>query len=212
MTRLKIEIVSDVACPWCPIGYRLLQQAMETLAAEDFTFDVVWRPFELAPDMPVGGTEIVPHLAQKYGRGESEIIASQRQIMAVAEALGLDFTGALKRRAVNTFDAHRVLMWAGEQGRQTECALALFDAYFGRAENPADPAVLRRAAAQSGLEADGVDEILSSDRYADAVRREEQDILRARIQAVPTFMVDGKPLLQGAQEPEAFVRALRKAA
>lgn len=212
MSRLRIDIVSDVACPWCPIGFRLLQRAMAALEEEGFRFDITWQPFELAPDMPADGGEIVPHLARKYGRGASDIIASQQHIMATAEALGLDFRGALERRAVNTFDAHRVLMWAGEQGHQTECALALFDAYFGRAENPSDPAVLRRAAEQAGLDADGVDRILSSDRYADAVRREERRILEAGIQAVPTFMVDGKPLLQGAQDPETFVAALRKAA
>ncbi|MEO6971618.1 MAG: DsbA family protein [Chthoniobacterales bacterium] len=103
-------------------------------------------------------------------------------------------------------------MWAGEQGHQTEFALALFDAYFGKAENPSDPAVLRRVAANLGLDTQAVNEILTSDRYAEAVRQQEQSVQRAGIHAVPTFMVGGKPLIQGAQAPETFASALREIA
>ena len=209
MTKLKIDIVSDVACPWCPIGYRRLEVAMQELASEGLTFEVAWRPFELAPDMPGEGEEIVPHLVRKYARSEAEVIASQQQLIAAARALGLDFGGALRRRAVNTFDAHRVLTWAGEQGCQTEFALALFDAYFGKAENPASPAVLRRVAASLRLDTDVVDEILASDRYAEDVRAQEQSVQRAGIRAVPSFMVDGVLLVQGAQTPAVFAEALR---
>lgn len=212
MTKLKIDIVSDVACPWCPIGYKRLEAAMQELAKEGLTFEVAWCPFELAPDMPTEGEQIVPHLVRKYGRSTAETIASQQHIMAAAQALGLDFSGALRRLAVNTFDAHRVLAWAGEQGRQTEFALALFDAYFGKAENPANPAVLRRVAGTLGLDTDVVDAILASDRYAEDVRTHEQSVQRAGIHAVPTFMVDGVPLIQGAQTPAAFADALREVA
>ncbi|HET7308169.1 MAG TPA: DsbA family oxidoreductase [Gammaproteobacteria bacterium] len=212
MSEMKIDIVSDVACPWCPIGYKRLEVAMQELAAEGLAFEVEWRPFELAPDMPAEGEEIVPHLVRKYGRSASELMASQEQIIAAARELGLNFDGALRRRAVNTFDAHRVLVWAGEQGRQTEFALALFDAYFGRAENPADPAVLRRIAANLGLDAGAIDEIVTGDRYAEAVRRQEQTIHRAGIHAVPTFMIGGEPLIQGAQPPAVFASVLRQVA
>lgn len=212
MTKLKIDIVSDVACPWCPIGYKRLEAAMRELAKEGLAFEVTWHPFELAPDMPSEGEEIVPHLVRKYGRSAAEVIASQQQIIAAAQELGLDFGGALKRRAVNTFDAHRVLTWAGEQGHQTEFALALFDAYFGKADNPASPAVLRRVAETLGLDTDVVDDILASDRYAEDVRAQERNVQRAGIHAVPTFMVDGVPLIQGAQAPAAFADALREVA
>lgn len=212
MRKLKIDIVSDVACPWCPIGYKRLEAAMRELAKDDLSFEVEWHPFELAPEMPAEGEAIVPHLVHKYGRSADEVIASQQHIVEAAQALGLDFGGALKRRAVNTFDAHRVLMWAGEQGRQTGFALALFDAYFGKAENPADPGVLKRVAANLGLDTETVTAILASDRYADAVRQQEQSVQRAGIQAVPTFMVGDEPLIQGAQPSAAFARALRQVA
>lgn len=212
MTKLKIDIVSDVACPWCPIGYKRLEAAMQELACEGLTFEVAWRPFELAPDMSGEGEEIVPHLVRKYARSEAEVIASQQDIIAAARALGLNFDGALRRRAINTFDAHRVLTWAAEQGCQTEFALALFDAYFGKAENPASPAVLRRVAAGLGLDTDVVDEILASDRYAAEVRAQEQSVQRNGIRAVPTFMVGGEPLIEGAQTPAAFAGALREVA
>jgi predicted DsbA family dithiol-disulfide isomerase len=211
MTKLKIDIVSDVACPWCPIGYKRLEAAMQELASEGLAFEVAWRPFELAPDMPSEGEEIVSHLVRKYGRSAAEVVASQQQIVAAARALGLDFDGALRRRAVNTFDAHRVLTWAAEQGRQTEFALALFDVYFGKAENPASPAVLRRVAGTLGLDPDVVDQILASDRYAGDVRTQEQSVQRAGIRAVPTFLVAGALLIQGAQTPAVCADALRKA-
>jgi len=102
MTKLKIDIVSDVACPWCPIGYERLEAAMQELASDGLAFEVAWRPFELAPDMPSEGEEIVPHLVRKYGRSAAEVVASLQQIIAAARALDLDFDGALRRRAVNT--------------------------------------------------------------------------------------------------------------
>lgn len=212
MAKLKIDIVSDVACPWCPIGYKRLEAAMGELAEEDLAFEVEWHPFELAPDMPAEGEEIVPHLVRKYGRSAAEMVAAQEHIIAAARELGLDFDGALKRRAVNTFDAHRVLMWAREQGRQTEFTLALFDAYFGKAENPASQGVLRRTAESLGLDPAVVDEILVSDRYAEAVREQEQGFQRANIHAVPTFIVNQTFLVSGAQEPRVFANALRRAA
>jgi predicted DsbA family dithiol-disulfide isomerase len=212
MPKLKIDIVSDVACPWCPIGYKRLEAAMQTLAKEGLGFDVEWQPFELAPEMPAEGEAIVPHLVRKYGASAAEMRAAQERIMAAAVELGLDFSGALERRAVNTFDAHRVLMWAWEQGRQTEFALALFAAYFGRAENPATPEVLRATAESLGLDAAAVDGILASDRYALDVRDRERKFQRAGIHSVPTFVVDRRYLISGAQPAAVLVDALRQAA
>lgn len=197
MTKLKIEIISDVACPWCPIGYKRLELAMQELTAEGVITEVVWRPFELAPDMPAAGEEIVPHLVRKYGHSAEQVIASQQHIIATATELGLNFSGALQRRAVNTFDAHRVLTWAEEQGCQTEFSLALFDAYFGRAENPSDAKVLRRIAAALQLDTAAVDEILTSDRYAAEVRAHEERVHSIGVHAVPTFMAAGQLLAQG---------------
>ncbi len=210
--KMTIDIVSDVACPWCAIGYKRLQLALHALAADGLAFDVAWRPFQLAPDMPPEGEAIVPHLVRKYGRSEADVEASQRQIIDVATQLGLDFSGALERRAVNTFDAHRVLAWAGGQGCQTAFALALFDAYFGKAENPASPTVLKRVAGDLGLDVATVAEIIASDRYAAEVRDGEAAAASANIHAVPTFLLDGVILAQGAQPPEVFASVLRQTA
>lgn len=212
MTKLKIEIISDVACPWCPIGYKRLEPALQALAEEGLTVEIVWRPFELAPGMPAAGEAIVPHLVQKYGRSPEEVIASQQHIIATATELGLNFAGALQRRAVNTFDAHRVLVWAEEQGCQTAFSLALFEAYFGRAENPSDAQVLRKIAESLQLDTDAIDQILNSDRYAETVRAQERRVHGLGIHAVPTFMTAGRLLAQGAQSTAALAAALRAAA
>lgn len=211
MQTVRIDIVSDIACPWCAIGYRRLQQAMQSLAGE-LDFELEWHPFELNPDMPPEGEDIIEHLARKYGTTEADMVAAQEHIMEAARALDLNFDGALKRQANNTFDAHRVLTWAREQGLQTEFKLALFDAYFGRAENPSDPAVLRRVAVRLGLNPDQVDNILQGERYARTVRDEEEQFRQAGISAVPAFIVNRQYLISGAQEPDVLVDALRKIA
>lgn len=212
MKTLKIDIVSDLACPWCPIGYRHLVAAMEMLAADGLTFAIEWQPFQLAPDMPAEGADIIPHLVRKYGASAAEMEAAQRRIMVAAADVGLNFSGTLKRRAVNTFDAHRVLMWAHEQGRQTEFALALFTAYFGRAENPAAPDVLRAAAIGLGLDPAAIEALLSSDCYAREVRTREQRFRQLAIHSVPTFLVGGNPVISGAQPSPTMADALRRAA
>lgn len=212
MPKIKIDIVSDVVCPWCPIGFRRLQAAMRELSGQGIDFEIEWQPFELAPDMPNEGEGIVVHLARKYNRSEAETVEAQKHIMATARELGLDYGKALERRAVNTFNAHRVLLWAGEQGRQSEFALALFDAYFGQAKNPADAHVLSRVADALGLDSAVVAEILASDHYAEAVRDRERFFRRMGIHSVPTFIVDRTFLVTGAQEPQVLADVLRRAA
>nr|WP_251040949.1 MULTISPECIES: DsbA family oxidoreductase [unclassified Halomonas] len=165
MQKVRIDLVSDVACPWCAIGYRRLEQALEIVDGE-IDVELVWQPFELNPDMPPEGEPILEHLCRKYGKDAASMAQSQREIMAVAEELGLNFRGALERRANNTFAAHRVLAWAGTQSLETSLQLALFDAYFGEAKNPADPAVLREKAIKVGLDGDTAEGIARSDQYA----------------------------------------------
>ena len=209
MQTLRVDIVSDIACPWCAIGYKRLEQAMEQMDGE-IAFEIEWHPFELNPDAPPGGEDILAHLCQKYGRSEAEMMESQRELMEIADGLGLDFSGALERRSVSTFDAHRVLEWARDKGCRTELELALFDAYFGRAEDPSDPAVLHRIAESLGLDADEVDAIVASDRFADSVREEQARYTRAGVTAVPAFIINDRYLISGAQEPEALAAAFRK--
>ncbi|MEX0607186.1 MAG: DsbA family oxidoreductase, partial [Halofilum sp. (in: g-proteobacteria)] len=203
MQNLRIDLVSDVACPWCAIGYRRLEQALATLAGE-VDVELVWQPFELNPDMPPEGEPILEHLCRKYGQDAASVERTQSEMITLAEQLGLNFRGARERRAHNTFDAHRVLAWAAEQGRETALQLALFDAYFGEAKRPSDPDVLREKAALVGLDADTAEAVARSDRYADSVRAAERCFMEAGVSAVPGFVLDGRYLISGAQPPDAL--------
>lgn len=211
MQKLRIDLVSDVACPWCAIGYRRLEQALETLDGE-IDVELFWQPFELNRDMPPEGEPILEHLCRKCGQDAASMEQTQREIMAVAEELGLNFSGALERRANNTFDAHRVLAWAATQNLETPLQLALFDAYFGEAKRPSDPAVLREKAIEVGLDGDAAEAIARSDQYADDVRVAEQRFMEAGVTAVPAFILDGRYLISGAQPTEVLVDALRQVA
>ncbi|EHA14742.1 DsbA family oxidoreductase [Halomonas sp. HAL1] len=211
MQKVKIDLVSDVACPWCAIGYRRLEQALETLDGE-IDVELVWQPFELNRDMPPEGEPILEHLCRKYGKDAASMEQSQREIMAAAEELGLNFRGALERRANNTFAAHRVLAWAGTQNQETALQLALFEAYFGEAKNPADPEVLREKATKVGLDGDTAEAIARSDQYADEVRAAEQRFMDAGVSAVPAIILDGRYLISGAQPANVLVDALRQVA
>ncbi|KPQ23038.1 MAG: putative dithiol-disulfide isomerase involved in polyketide biosynthesis [Halomonas sp. HL-48] len=211
MQKLRIDLVSDVACPWCAIGYRRLEQALEILDGE-IDVELHWQPFELNPDMPPEGEPILEHLCRKYGKDAASMAQSQREIMAVAEELGLNFRSAQERRANNTFAAHRVLAWAATQNQETPLQLALFDAYFGEAKNPSDPEVLREKAIEVGLDGDAAEAIARSDQYADEVRSAEQRFMQAGVSAVPAFILDGRYLISGAQPADVLVDALRQVA
>jgi len=211
MNKMQIDIVSDIACPWCAIGYARLERAMEQLTPE-FEFTVHWRAFELNPDHSGEGEPILPALARKYGRSEDEMRATQNQMMTIAKDLGLNFEKMQERYTCNTFDAHRLVKWAGEQGRQTAMKQALFDAYFGRAENVSDRDVLLSCAENAGLDSAQAAEILDSDQYADTVREDEATYQQAGVSAVPAFIINRKYLISGAQEPDALVQAFREIA
>ena len=211
MNNMQIDIVSDIACPWCAIGYARLERAMEQLAPE-FEFAVQWHAFELNPDHSGEGEPILPALARKYGRSEDEMRATQNQMMTTAKDLGLNFEKMQERFTCNTFDAHRLVKWAGEQGRQTAMKQALFDAYFGRAENVSDRDVLLSCAENAGLGSAKAAEVLDSDQYAKTVREDEATYQQAGVSAVPAFIINRKYLISGAQEPDALVQAFREIA
>lgn len=211
MGHLTIDIVSDIACPWCAIGYARLQQAMDALA-DEMTFDVRWHAFELNPDPTGDGQPILEALARKYGRSEADMEAAQADMMRIASGLGLNFSRMQERFTRNTFDGHRLVKWAAEHGKQTEMKLALFDAYFGHAENIADPDVLRSRAESIGLDGQEANDVLASDRYGEAVREDEAYWQQAGVSAVPAFVLNRRYMVPGAQEPDTLVQYLRKAA
>lgn len=209
MNKMSIDIISDIACPWCAIGYARLERAMDQLAPE-YKFEIQWRAFELNPDSSGDGEPILPALARKYGRSEDDLRATQDQMMTVAKDLGLNFEKIQERRVCNTFDAHRLVKWAAVQGQHTDMKKALFEAYFGRAENVADHEVLLKCVEAIGLDVAEAKRVLDSDQYARVVREEEARYQKAGVSAVPAYIINGQYLISGAQEPDTLVQALQE--
>lgn len=209
MTRpMKIDFVSDVSCPWCIIGLRGLEEALER-ASDVVDATITFHPFELNPDMPPEGQNIVEHVAQKYGSSPEQSAANREMIRARAADVGFTMRTSEQSRIYNTFDAHRLLHWAELEGCQAALKHALFETYFSEGQDPSDHDVLIAAAVEAGLDGTAARDVLSSERYADDVRRAEQ-LWRSRgITAVPAVVIDGRYLISGGQPPEAFERALR---
>lgn len=209
MNKVQIDIVSDIACPWCAIGYARLERAMEQLGPE-YEFTVQWHAFELNPAHSGKGEPILPALAKKYGRSEEEMRANQSQMMTIAKDLGLNFDKLQERLTANTFDAHRLVKWAGEQGQQTAMKQALFEAYFGKGMDVSDQDVLLSIVEGLGLDRAKTKQVLESDQFNTAVREDEAQYQRAGVTSVPAFIINGKYLISGAQEPDAFVQAVQE--
>ena len=206
--RIQIDIISDVVCPWCFIGYRQLERALELAGLEG---DIRWHPFELNPAMAPEGEDVAEHIRRKYGATPEQSAATRGQMKAIAEPLGIDFS-ARSDRIWNTFDAHRLLHWARESGKQTDLKLALFNAYFTRGENVSDTDVLLEAVEAAGLDRDAAAEVLATDSHGDAVRAMEARWQELGITGVPAMILAEKGLVMGAQEPERLALALRKMA
>jgi predicted DsbA family dithiol-disulfide isomerase len=209
MNKIQIDIVSDIACPWCAIGYARLERAMERLGP-DYDVAIKWHAFELNPAQSGQGEPILPALAKKYGRSEDEMRANQNQMMTIAKDLGLNFNKLQERFTCNTFDAHRLVTWAAEQGQQTVMKLALFDAYFGQGLDVSKHDVLLTCVEAAKLDPSQAKLILESDQYSAVVREEEATYQKAGVSSVPAFIINNKYLISGAQEPETFEQALKE--
>ncbi len=209
---LKIDFVSDVSCPWCAIGLKSLEQALAQLP--DIQAEIRFQPFELNPQMPAEGEEINAHLARKYGASPAQLAQTREQIRQRGAALGFTFTKDARDRIYNTFDAHRLLHWAGELDLQKQKALklALFTAYFTEGRNPGDREVLLAAAEGAGLDRSAAQGVLDSDAHAEAVREQESFWQSQGISSVPALVINQRYLLQGGQPPEVFAQALRQIA
>ena len=210
-TPIQIDFVSDVSCPWCVIGLRALEQALADVG-DLVAVDLRFQPFELNPQMPAQGQEIGEHIREKYGSTPEQSAANRAMIRARAAELGFTMTMAPGSRIYNTFDAHRLLHWAGIEGRQRELKHALFAAYFTDGRNPGDADVLVAAAEQAGLDGTAAREVVVSGRYADQVRAEERLWQAEGISAVPAVIINRKYLISGGQPAAAFERALRSIA
>jgi predicted DsbA family dithiol-disulfide isomerase len=212
-TTLKIDFVSDIACPWCAVGLGALEQALAR-SADAVTAEMHFQPFELNPHMGPQGQDVAEHLTQKYGSSAEQQAQIRETIRQRGAEVGFTFRREGRGRIWNTFDAHRLLHWAGLEHADKQHALkkALLEAYHGRAENVSDAEVLVRVAVSVGLDAARTRAILASDEYADAVRQTEQLYLQSGIHSVPAVIINEKYLISGGQPADAFEQALRKIA
>jgi predicted DsbA family dithiol-disulfide isomerase len=212
-TPLKIDFVSDVACPWCAVGLASLQQALGQLQGE-LDAQLHFQPFELNPQMPPEGQDVGEHLAQKYGSTPEQQAANWQALRERAAAVGFEFRQEGRGRVWNTFDAHRLLHWAGLESadRQKALKLALLGAYFTHARSFADRDVLLQAVQEAGLDVERARAILAGDEFAAQVRERENFYAEHGIRAVPSVIVNDRHLIQGGQPPEVFAQALRQIA
>jgi predicted DsbA family dithiol-disulfide isomerase len=206
---VRIDFVSDVSCPWCAVGLKSLEQALERLGGQ-VTVDLHFQPFELNPKMPPEGQDATEHLVQKYGSTPEQLERNREAIRARGAELGFVFNK--RHRVYNTFDAHRLLHWAALEGRAHALKNALLRAYFTDGEDVSSHAVLVRLAAEAGLDVRGAQRILSTDTYAGDVRAQERHYAEQGILSVPSVIIDRRHLIQGGQPVEFFERAIRQVA
>ena len=208
-TPIRIDIVSDVVCPWCIIGYKQLERALqETKTAAD----IHWHPFELNPQMAQEGENLREHLAAKYGTTPEGSRRARARLTELGAELGFVFDYTDDMRMVNTFRAHQLLKWAEEHGRGHDLQMALFAAFFAERLDLNDPAVLARVAALIGLDGDEALAVLTDGRYAEDVRQDEQFQISRGIEGVPAMIFDEKYLVVGAQGVDNYRSILEKIA
>lgn len=202
---LRIDIVSDVMCPWCIIGYRQLARALKDTGT---AHELHWHPFELNPDMPPQGQNLRNHIVEKYGTTPEQSAQSRARMTTLGADLGFDFGFTDDMRMHNTFNAHQLLHWADEQGRKHDLKLALFSAHFTDGRDLSDITVLADIAGDIGLDRQTALEVLQDQRFAETVRQHEQFWLRQGVQGVPAMIFDSRHLVTGAQGIENYTRIL----
>jgi predicted DsbA family dithiol-disulfide isomerase len=208
---VQVEIWSDVVCPWCYVGKARFEEALRRLGWGDDDVDVVFRPFELDPRVPPGGLDLQEYLRQKFGTGAT-LEAIEGRVSEAGEELGLTFDWS-KARRVNTFDAHRVLEWARHTAgpaAQRRLKSRVMQGYFAEGADVSDHDVLAGFAGDCGLDADAAAGVLASGAYGEEVRAGELEARELDVHAVPTFVVERRFAIPGAQDPETFVQVLAR--
>ena len=206
---MKIDFVSDVACPWCAVGLNSLERALERIGAE-IDVELHFQPFELNPTMAAEGADAAEYMRAKYGMSEAQLAQNRAHLRQRGAEVGFAFGDRV--RVWNTFDAHRLLHWAGLVGHQRELKHALLGAYHADGRNPGDHEVLAEVASTVGLDAEAARQVLTSGAFADEVREAEHHWQEAGIQSVPAVVIDGRHLISGGQPVEVFEQALRRIA
>jgi predicted DsbA family dithiol-disulfide isomerase len=208
---VSIDFVSDVVCPWCALGATALEQAIENVSGE-VSVELTYKPFELNPNMPPEGEKAVEHLMRKYGRTAEDVAAGKAMQIARGEAIGFTFDLEKRSHFYNTFDAHRLLLWALQEGRQVALKKILLRGYFTDGQNPSDRETLVRLAAEAGLDAAAAQEVLASGAFAKEVRELEAFYQQRGINSVPAMVLNGRHLVSGSQSVEYYEQMLRQMA
>ncbi|APX11132.1 DsbA family oxidoreductase [Tateyamaria omphalii] len=206
---LDIDIVSDVMCPWCIVGFRQLEQA---LGMTGMGARIRWHPFELNPDMPPEGQNLTEHIAEKYGASPAQSAQNRAHLQKLGQSLGIDFAFATDSRIVNTFEAHQLLDFALSQGKQHPLKLALFHAHFTETRDVSDRNVLLDVAEQVGLDRNAAEDVLATGSHQDRVREQQAFWNGHGITGVPSMIFGGAYLVTGAQGADHYAQILRKAA
>ena len=220
--KLNVDVVSDIVCPWCYVGKRHLEIAIEALPEIDF--DLRWRPFQLNPQMPKEGMSREQYMAKKFGAGQPTE-DFYKQLEELGAKLDIDFQFKAIGFAPNTLDAHRLIHWAGgsedngegqpqtasKYGHQTDLVTKLFEIYFEQGGDLGNQQVLSEAAKSLGMNAELVSELLDSERDVDAIKEQVAVANKLGISGVPCFIVENKYAVMGAQKPEALIEAFEQA-
>lgn len=204
---LQIDIVSDVVCPWCIVGFKQLEQAIEKAG---ISAAIKWHPFELNPDMEADGENLREHIMRKYGSTAEQSQAARDRLTELGSDLGFKFRFSDDSRMVNTFKAHQLIHWAGPQDKEHPLKMALFEAYFRDGKNLNDNDVLADIAENLGLDRNEALQILEDGRYAGPVRQEEQFWIQNGIQGVPAVIFDRRHLITGAQGVDNYAAILKQ--
>lgn len=205
--KLKIDIVSDVVCPWCTIGYKRLEKAIQELGVAD-QIDIEWQPFELNPNMPAEGQNLNEHITEKYGSSLEQQNQSKKMMTDAGEELGFKFDYFDDMRMVNTFDAHVLLEYANDFGKQTELKMTLTKAFFSDRKDVSKRDVLRTALLEVGLNADEALAKLDSDEARLEVRNKQGYWKNMGVNSVPTIVFNRKSAVTGAQPVDTFKQVL----
>ena len=206
-TTIKLDFISDVVCPWCIIGYKRLQQAIDELGIQN-QIDITWQPFELNPDMPVEGENLTQHICRKYGSTAEQAKADADQIAKLGAEMGFKFDFFDGMRIVNTRDAHILLDHAKAHGKQTEFQLRLFDAYFNQQKDISDRQVLIQELQQLGLNSDEALQQLDNDEALERVKTAEFFWRGQDVSSVPTMVFNSTSTLTGAQPVDVYKQVL----
>jgi predicted DsbA family dithiol-disulfide isomerase len=207
--QIQIDIISDVVCPWCVIGYKQLERAVGRMEGRAEVC-VRWHPFELSPYMPPEGKNIADYTRERYGATPEQGRGNREKITKLGETLGIDFRFGPDSRIYNTNKAHQLLAWAGETGQQTSLKMALFKAYFTDQADVSNEAILLGAVEAAGLDRAEAQAVLSGGRFAQTVADEEEYWRDQNVTGVPAFIVNGKYMIPGAQDADTFVRVLER--